>query len=118
MSNIEIYVQILTILLAFSGVYLVVRTFALKRKIDHTTLKARVFLNDSFMTDVWTLLLIACLLFVIHAIMELNDIFRFITMEPIIESIIKEGTELGVLVCTLLLVYKFFILVNLAKYEP
>lgn len=118
MSNLDFYIQILTIILAFSGVYLAVRTFTLKRKIDYTTLKARVFLNESFMTDVWTLLLIACLLFVIHAMMELNDIFRLITIEPIIEVIIKEGTELGILVCTLSLVYKFFKLVNQAKFEP
>jgi hypothetical protein len=118
MSNLEIYIQILTILFAFSGVYLVVRTFALKRKIDYTTLKARVFLNESFLMDVWTLLLIACLLFIIHAVTEVNEIFMLIVIDPIIEDILKEATELGILVCTLLLVYKWFKLVNQAKFKP
>ena len=118
MSNIEFFILTLTILIAFSGIYLVVKTFTQKRKIDYITLKARVFLNESFITDIWTLLLIACLLFVIHALVELNDIFMLISIEPIIGVIIREGTELGVLLCTLSVVYKFFNLVKLAKFEP
>ncbi|MBU4075332.1 MAG: hypothetical protein KKI06_01220 [Euryarchaeota archaeon] len=118
MLNLDFYIQILTILFAFSGVYLVVRTFSLKRKIDYPTLRARAFLNESFLMDVWTLLLIACLFFIIHAVIELNDVFRLTTIEPVIEVIIKEGTEMGVLACTLLLVYKWYKLVNQAKFEP
>ncbi len=117
MSNLGTYIQILTILLAFSGIYLVVRTFILKRKIDYTTLRARAFLNDSFLMDVWSLLLLACLFFIIHAVIELNDFFKFMAIGPIIEVIIKEGTEMGVLVCTLLVVYKWFRLVDQAKFE-
>ena len=113
MPNLKIYIQILTILFAFSGVFLGVRTFALKRKIDYPTLRARAFLNESFLMDVWKLLLIACLLFIIHAVTELNEIFMLVVTDPIIEDIIKEGTELGVLACTLLLVYKFLKLVKL-----
>ena len=118
MSNIEFFILTLTILIAFSGIYLIVKTFTRKRKIDYITLKARIFLNESFITDIWTLLLIACLLFVIHALVELNDIFMLISIEPIIGVIIREGTELGVLLCTLSLVYKIFKLVKLAKFEP
>lgn len=118
MPNLEIYIYILTILFAFAGIYLVVRTFALKRKIDYTTLRARAFLNESFLMDVWTILLISCLLFMIHAIIELNEIFMLVAVDAIIEAIITEGTELGILVCTFLLVYKFFKLVNQAKFEP
>lgn len=81
-------------------------------------MRARAFLNESFLIDVWTLLLIVCLLFIIHAVTELNEIFMLVEIGPIIEMIIKEGTELGILVCSLLLVYKFFILVNQAKFEP
>ncbi|MBU3966810.1 MAG: hypothetical protein KKG76_05470 [Euryarchaeota archaeon] len=90
----------------------------MRRKIDYTTLRARAFLNESFLMDVWTLLLIACLLFIIHAITELNEIFRLTSIGPTIEVIIKEGTELGILVCTLLLVYIFYKLGNQAKFEP
>jgi uncharacterized membrane protein YdjX (TVP38/TMEM64 family) len=90
----------------------------LVRKIDYTTLKARAFLNESFLMDVWTLLLIACLFFIIHAVTELNEIFVLVAIGSIIEDRLKEGTELGVLVCILLLVYKWFKLVNQAKFEP
>ncbi len=117
MSDIDTYIQILTILLAFSGIYLVVRTFILKRKIDYTTLRAKAFLNDSFLMDVWSLLLFACLFFIIHAVIELNELFKFMAIGPIIEAIIKEGTEMGVLVCTLLGVYKWFRLVYKVKFE-
>lgn len=90
----------------------------LKRIIDYTTLRARAFLNESFLMDVWTLLLITCLLFMIHAITELNGISILVAIDAIIEDILKEGTELGILVCTLLLVYKFYKLGNQAKFEP
>ena len=117
MKTIETLIQIFTILFAFIGVFLALRTIALKRKINYSTLKARAFLNESFLIDVWSLLLLACLFFMIHAIIELIDIFSLTTIGPIIKAILTEGTELGVLVCTLLLVYKWFKLVNLAKYQ-
>lgn len=117
MSDLDTGIQILTIILAFSGIYLVVKTFKLKRKIDYTTLRARAFLNDSFLMDVWSLLILACLFFIIHASVELNGIFMLVSIEPIIEVIIKEGTEMGVLVCVLLQVYKWFRLVYVAKFE-
>ncbi len=116
MINLETSIQILTVVLASSGVYLVVMTFFLKRKTDSTTLRARAFLNDFFLMDIWSLLLISCLFFIIHAAVELNEIFRLASMEPIIESIIKEGTEMGVLVCVLLQVYKWYSLLDLTKF--
>lgn len=69
------------------------------------------FLDEPFLKDSWLLLLLICLLFILHAVTELNELFLQIK-NPIPTILLKEGTELGILVCTIMLVYKWLRLIN------
>lgn len=108
-------ISVIYALLALLGAYLAAyNIYITGERIDKRLLKARVFLSESFLKDTWMLLLIACLLFLIHAIMELNQMFGLFIEESVAE-LITELVEVGIILCILLSAYKWFRLTNLDR---
>jgi hypothetical protein len=114
MLTLKIPVVILTILFAIIGVYLAVRINMARKKIDPATLRARVFLNESFLTECWKLLLVALILFIIRAILELEELFETV-IDNKISDLLDETIVLGILICLILLLYKRLKLMNPPK---
>ncbi len=115
MLNITTSLQLLSIvyaILSTGGVVLVAyAAYAGKKRADSMLLRARAFLNESFMKDSWTLLLLACLLFFIDSLLSLNMMFGSF-METNTSILISIVVEAGAMVCIVMLAYKWFRLVN------
>ncbi len=116
MITINTVLQIATIFLALAGAYLAARTSDLmKKKTDIKLLKAKAFLHDSFIKDIWVLLFIGCLLFLISATIHFDEMFGLLIDEskaPLLQDFIL----IGVMSCSVLLQYKWFTLVRPAKH--
>ena len=114
MLTLKIPVLVLTILFALIGVYLGVRIYLAGKKIDPATLRARAFLNESFLKESWKLILMSLILFIIRAIVELEEV-----LEEVIDAknseILDEIIVLGILICLILLLYKWLKLMNPLK---
>jgi hypothetical protein len=106
MLSLKIPVVILTILFALIGVYLAVRINIARKKIDPATLRARVFLNESFLDESWKLLLVALMIFIIRAFIEIEELFETF-MDNANTELIDEVIVLGILICLILLLYKW-----------
>jgi Ca2+/Na+ antiporter len=105
--------QLLTIILSIAGILLIVRIHTMKYGVDSATLRARAFLDESFLRDSWRLLLASCTLFLFHAAFELTGLLEApIDESSLIAVLLDEVTELGVLVCIFILVYKWLKLVS------
>jgi hypothetical protein len=114
MLSLKIPVVILTILFALIGVYLAVRINIARKKIDPATLRARVFLNESFLDESWKLLLVALMIFIIRAFIELEELFETV-MDNANTELIDEVIVLGILICLILLLYKWLKLMDPPK---
>ena len=105
-------ISVIYALLALLGACLAAyNAYLTSKRIDKRLLKARVFLSESFLKDTWTLLLLACLLFLIHAAMELNQMFGLF-IEESVADLIAELVEVGIILCIILSAYKWFRLTN------
>lgn len=115
MLNITTSLQLLSIvyaILSAGGVVLVAyAAYSGKKRTDGVLLRARAFLNESFMKDSWTLLLLACSLFFIDSLLSLNMMFGSL-IELNISILISILVEAGTMVCIVMLAYKWFRLVN------
>ncbi|MFZ3382830.1 MAG: hypothetical protein WA144_02780 [Candidatus Methanoperedens sp.] len=116
MLALKIPVLILSIFFALIGIYLAARIYLSGRKIDPAILRARAFLNESFLRENWKLILMSLVLFIIRAIVELEEIFEEIIDEKSSE-VIDETIVLGILICLILLLYKWLKLMNPPKPE-
>ncbi|PWB49250.1 MAG: hypothetical protein C3F06_14890 [Candidatus Methanoperedenaceae archaeon] len=114
MITLKIPVLILTILFALIGVYLAIRIYLAGRRIDPATLRARAFLNESFLMESWKLILISLIFFIIRAIVELEEVFEAVIDEKSSE-VIDEFIVLWILICLILLLYKWLELMNPPK---
>jgi hypothetical protein len=114
MLTLKIYVLILTILFALIGVYLAVRIYLAGRKLDPATLRARAFLNESFLKESWKLILMSLILFIVRAVVELEEVYEAVIDEKSSE-VIDEIIVLGILICLILLLYKWLKLMNPPK---
>jgi hypothetical protein len=114
MLSLKIPVVILTILFALIGVYLAVRINIARKKIDPATLRARVFLNESFLDESWKLLLVALMIFIIRAFIELEELFETV-MDNANTELIDEVIVLGILICLILLLYKWLKVIDPPK---
>ena len=62
-----------------------VTVYLAMKKRDDELLKARAFLSESFLKDIWTLILISCFFLIVHAAFELNEMLGFsIQVVPIL----------------------------------
>ena len=61
MLTIQTLLELVTIALALAGAYFVAHTVGTMRgRIDYKLLRAKAFLNESFMKDNWLLLFLVC----------------------------------------------------------
>jgi hypothetical protein len=105
--------QLLTIILSIAGILFIVRIHTMKYGVNSATLRARAFLDESFLRDSWRLLLVSCTLFLFHAAFELTGLLEApIDESSLIAVLLDEVTELGILVCIFILVYKWLKLVS------
>jgi len=111
MLILKIPILVLSILFAVIGVYLAVRINISKKKIDPVILRARVFLNDSFINESWKLILIALILFIIHAFIELKKVFGTVTNDEV-SWLIDDIIMLGILICIIIVLNKWLKLMN------
>lgn len=114
MITLKIPVLILTILFALIGVYLAIRIYLAGRKIDPATLRARAFLNESFLMESWKLILISLIFFIIRAVVELEEVFEEV-IDAKSSEVIDEFIVLWILICLILLLYKWLELMNPPK---
>ncbi len=112
MLTLKIILELVTILLALAGAYFIANT--MRNKIDDDILRAKVFLNKSFMKEHWFLLLIICFFFLVNAIIKFYDIYG-LPLEKNTTDLIEQAIVLGVLACCILSQYKLFKLMNPSK---
>jgi hypothetical protein len=110
MLTIEIPVWILIILFALIGVYLAVRIYIAGRKIDPATLRARAFLNESFLKENGELILMSLILFIIRVVVGLEEL-----LGSVMDDTLDEIIVLGILICLILLLYKWVRLMDPPK---
>ena len=111
MLELKIPVVVLSILFAMIGMYIALRINNVRKKIDTSTLRARVFLNESFLDECGKLLLIAMILFIIRAFLELEELFETVLEYENTETI-DEIIVLGILICLILLLSKWLKLMD------
>jgi hypothetical protein len=111
MLTLKIPILILTILFALIGVYLGARIHISGRKIDPATLRGRAFLNESFLKESSKLILMSLILFIIRAIVEMEEILEGV-MDEKSSEVLDEIIVLGILICLILLLYKWLKLMD------
>lgn len=115
MLTIKILIQLLTIILAIFGAYLVANTAeTIKGKMNRNQLRARVFLNESFIKDNWMLLFVGCFFFLMNATVDFNEISGLFIEKNSLE-LVRDVTILGVLSCSVVSEYKWFKLIAPTK---
>ncbi len=106
------FIQVLTIIFALAGAYLMAEiAYAAKRGKDGKLLRARAFLNESFLHDNWKMLFLASLIFLINAVIEINDMFG-VFLRDINMDFLQEMVVLGILGCSVITEYKWFKLIK------
>lgn len=110
-----ILIQLTTIILALMGAYLAAKTSDLmRRKMDINLLRAKAFLNDSFIRDNWKLLFIVCFLFLINAVIYFDEMLGLFIIEDN-SHLLQDIILLGILTCSVISQYKWFRLVRPVK---
>ncbi len=112
MLSLKTLLELVTIILALAGAYFIANT--LHRRIDNDMLRAKVFLNKSFMKDHWILLLLACFFFLVNATIKFYEIYG-LPLDKNSTDLIQEIIVLGVLTCSIMSQYKLFKLTNPSK---
>lgn len=112
MLTLRILLEFVTIILALAGAYFIANT--MRRRIDDDVLRAKVFLNRSFMKEHWFLLFLACFFILVNATIEFYDIYG-LPLEKNITDMIEQVIVLGVLACVIVSQYKLSKLMNPSK---
>lgn len=109
MLTLRILVEFVTIILALVGAYFIASTIG--RKIDHDMLRAKAFLNKSFMKGHWILLLLAGFFFLIYATIKFYEIYG-LPLDENITDLIEQIVVLGILACSIMSQYNLSKLIN------
>ncbi|VVB92129.1 Uncharacterised protein [uncultured archaeon] len=109
MLTLRILVEFVTIILALAGAYFIASTIG--RRIDDDMLRAKAFLNKSFMKEHWVLLLLACFFFLVYATIKFYEIFG-LPLDKNITDLIDQVIVLGILACSIMSQYNLSKLIN------
>ncbi len=109
MLPLRISVEFVSIILALAGAYFIAGT--MRPRIDNEILRAKVFLNKSFMKKHLALLLVACFFFLVNATIKFYDIYG-LPLDKNITDLIEQINVLGVLTCSIMSQYNLFKLIN------
>lgn len=97
------------------GLFLTMKTVNTFRKgINNDLLRARIFLNKSFIKDNLTLLLLACVFFILHAGVEFFEPIG-LDIEKNVEEILIKIFEMAVMVCIFSSGFKWYTLINSSR---
>ena len=98
-------IQFATIILALVGLFYVAKVIRIIRITDLDVIKAKVFLNDTFLLKLMYLLIIACILFIFFAIAETLCLIygnNCIVLGIQVTQWIKKSVLIGLLLCTII----------------
>ena len=111
-ESVENLFTVVYALLSLLGASIIAYTaFNAKKRMDDSLVRARAFLDKSFMENNWKLLFLICVLFLFNSIMKLNEEFDLLIDGDQIE-ILEELTELIIVGSIALLTYIWYRLLN------
>jgi len=112
MINIKIVLQLAMIAIALSGAFLVANTSEIMRKkVNKKLIRAKAFLNDSFLKESWMLIYLICFLFLIIASIRFNEMMGFFIVEGDYHML-EDTILLVIMACSVVSQYKWFRLVR------
>ena len=107
MITIKTLLQLAMITIALAGAFLVANTSNIMRKKVNTKLiRAKAFLNDSFLKDSWMLIYVICFLFLIIAVIRFNEMLGFFIEEGDYH-LLDDTILLLIMVCSAVSQYKW-----------
>jgi uncharacterized membrane protein YozB (DUF420 family) len=112
MINIKIVLQLAMIAIALAGAFLVANTSEIMRKkVNKKLIRAKAFLNDSFLKESWMLIYLICFLFLIIASIRFNEMMGFFIVEGDYHML-EDTILLVIMACSVVSQYKWFRLVR------
>lgn len=101
--NLLFAIQWATIIFSLVGLFYIAHVINITRTTKLEVIKARVFLDDRFLMHSMYLLAVICFLFIVHALSEYVSIYKMEIMGFTLTKLLKESTELGVLISAVLM---------------
>ncbi len=98
-----------SVLTALIGLFLVIKIFMVWNRVDRNVLKARVFLDDTFLVKNWIFVFLTGAFIVVRIFVELLELLGFILIRT--SSIIFDLAGLAVIILLVLLAYYWYRLV-------
>lgn len=112
MIHIKTLLQLAMIAIALAGAFLVANTSVIMRKkVNMKLIGAKAFLNESFLKDSWMLIYVICFLFLIIAVIRLNEMLGFLVGEGDYH-LLEDSILLVIMACSAVSQYKWFRLVR------
>ncbi len=100
-----------TLILIAIGIYLLYINLLRWKEIEHETVRARVFLDESFLKTHFLLLLVMGGIAVLHVLMEPLEILGFVS-DGLLWKIIYEGGHIVIMLDLVLLAYLWYKLLH------
>ncbi len=95
-----------SVLTALIGLFLVIKIFMVWNRVDRNVLKARVFLDDTFLVKNWIFVFLTGAFIVVRIFVELLELLGFILIRT--SSIIFDLAGLAVIILLVLLAYYWY----------
>jgi hypothetical protein len=112
MITIKTVLQLAMIAIALAGAFLVAKTSnIMRKKVNMKLIRAKAFLNDSFLKDSWMLIYAICFLFMIIAVLRFNEMLGF-SIEEGDYQLLEDTLLLAIMGCCVGSQYKWFQLVR------
>ncbi len=98
-----------SVLTALIGLFLVIKIFMVWNRVDRNVLKARVFLDNTFLVKNWIFVFLSGAFIVVRIFVELLELLGFILIST--SSILFDLSGLAVIILLVLLAYYWYRLV-------
>ncbi len=95
-----------SVLTALIGLFLVIKIFMVWNRVDRNVLKARVFLDNSFLVKNWIFVFLSGAFIAVRIFVELLELLGFILIRT--SSIIFDLAGLAVIILLVLLAYYWY----------
>jgi hypothetical protein len=95
-----------SVLTALIGLFLVIKIFMVWNRVDRNVLKARVFLDNTFLVKNWIFVFLTGAFIVVRIFVELLELLGFILIRT--SSIIFDLAGLAVIILLVLLAYYWY----------
>jgi len=112
MINIKTLLQLAMIAIALSGAFLAANiSNIMRKKVNMKLIRAKAFLNDSFLKDSWMLIYVICFLFLIIAVLRFNEMLGLFIDEGD-SQLLEDTIVIAIMGCCVVSQYKWFRLVR------